>query len=1689
LGHNLAQLGTASLDTFGGLVTLASPENVPEGASPRCFDVDFIVGSAFTRPGLVSVYTYSTTINISAVQIIYGTATFTYTGTMPVVNERLLLEGFTGSLTFLNGQTIVVESPVTATTFAAAISSGDIVLTQTPGAIAVSLTGLFVGPNVPTQATVISGGGSPWVSANNILGSTGYATASTGSTTVAPVTPGSAANDDAVLPWTNPSNLLSSSTFATRSLTTGQTSTVMLANNIGYNIPANAVVTGLSISFKAQTTGSAGSGSINLQLAQNGFPIGTAVNVPISSTLAPYSFGSNAYQWGTTLTPDIVNGSAFGILLDAKQLSGSGTFSINSLLVTLYYTTSSSSEALNAQSFIFTVPLTSGISGFGVSFQAYSTGGTTVTLQLLKAGVLVGTTKTQVLTSVPTIYSLGVSNDLWGSTWLASDVNVSSFGVQIVVSGTGTTFINDVDILTYITPALENFNYIKTYIQNDGQIDTLALDAAGIMWKEDVTNNEGALSVALTGILPGSFAKSATDNNEEFIMFSNLAVGTDRPRIFNGTQFLPLSMYAPGGQLSVTPTSSSSATNLNLTSYSVTSGTATFQYTGTEPVAGTVYVLSNIIPSAPGSTTDTQINNLPFVILSAGLTPTQFEISVPSHANLVSTALVSTATATLAQNFGVASIIQSYRFVSPPPPPTNSGSGSYGPAGTAEGPNPKGPWVTLLQSAGVGNTQPGSVVTVYYANASTGGTGIPGDDNLVEQMKVGLPTYVYISGAGQYNGTWQVTSVGIGIPPGGAGQRYYFTFNFTASGHVQVNGGALAGYQYQRSLTLVNTTTGIPNLTAGGQVTITGETPVGWNATWTIVQPLNSGTYNITNTSVDGTGSNVTFTYTIATGVAPKNGEIVKVTNTLVNTGTDLNGTYVINATSGTSPTGTFTVTAPAGAAPGNQTQTDGQAVVFGTQFLIDPGAGTVNTTSNPIFGNGGTGTLNVIGTTPGGTTQIAAGTRQAVAFFITNTGYETGPNIPIIFNVASGTNSIQVSGIPIGPPNVIARGIAFTEAGQNGVPGANFYVISNPVTQTIGTTTTTLAQSTIIRDNVTQSATFSFTDAVLLNSREIDVQGDNLFDLIELGSSAWAVPYSTRMFYGLQLNKVQNFQAMSFDSYIVPNQPAGWSAPDFTGSLVTSTVTGFAYAINNTTASTIALAGLIQQTAYQDAYGTPIIAQNITYSVRVAARTPTGSSVGNLVIDLSDGSTQYGSFIVPFSSLTTTTAVFSGTLLTTPFTNSVNQGGAASIVGSVPTTLVLRIYASNLGPGAGVEMDRVEVYPTKTPYIQPQVYGSYINRPESIDASANGGIIDTSTENAQACMGGFVMHDQLFLMKTSSMYSTESNSNSEPGGWGLHEVSNKVGSIGIHAYDTGEEWAVMACRPGIFGFNGGQPQKIMQEIYQIWDAINWDAGNTIVLRNDITNKRILCAIPLPTGTNPTTGVKTTSTKWLPNSPYVPAPTSPNVMLCLNYQGLGTFEELVSQAEMHTTMFGTLAAVDMKRKWTIWQIPSPYMDFITRDNGIDAPLFICNGINSSKVYELDTNQLSDDGVAIHSLYTTYGHVNAAKAATLPIFGFHAKRYTVFQVTGHGSGEMMVRILPNTLDARYPYQIPVGINLSPTENDDFFRPINVKAQRAFLEFSTNAVGTWFWVDKSLLTGKADAWSTLNPTGGNNTGITS
>jgi hypothetical protein len=49
---------SVTLDAFLGLVTNFAPESLPMGASPLNWDCDYIAGEVFTRPGLVSMYSF-----------------------------------------------------------------------------------------------------------------------------------------------------------------------------------------------------------------------------------------------------------------------------------------------------------------------------------------------------------------------------------------------------------------------------------------------------------------------------------------------------------------------------------------------------------------------------------------------------------------------------------------------------------------------------------------------------------------------------------------------------------------------------------------------------------------------------------------------------------------------------------------------------------------------------------------------------------------------------------------------------------------------------------------------------------------------------------------------------------------------------------------------------------------------------------------------------------------------------------------------------------------------------------------------------------------------------------------------------------------------------------------------------------------------------------------------------------------------------------------------------------------------------------------------------------------------------------------------------------------------------------------------------------------------------------------------
>jgi hypothetical protein len=200
-----------------------------------------------------------------------------------------------------------------------------------------------------------------------------------------------------------------------------------------------------------------------------------------------------------------------------------------------------------------------------------------------------------------------------------------------------------------------------------------------------------------------------------------------------------------------------------------------------------------------------------------------------------------------------------------------------------------------------------------------------------------------------------------------------------------------------------------------------------------------------------------------------------------------------------------------------------------------------------------------------------------------------------------------------------------------------------------------------------------------------------------------------------------------------------------------------------------------------------------------------------------------------------------------------------------------------------------------------------------------------------------------------------------------------------------------------------------------------------------------------------------------------------------NYQGLDSGESLKSEPMMHTTMFGTLNAIDMRRKWSIWQIPSPYASFVATASG--EQFYLCNGSGNSKVYMLDESAETDDGAFIDSLYTTAGLVELSKRAQMQGVGTGRMRWNYLTAALETEGLGSITLYPNRLlgpgDSTTGYNswvLPGGFSPGSPAANDFESSLNFAATRTYIEFREND-GHGFTLSNLALQAKADVWNRL------------
>ncbi|HXJ04390.1 MAG TPA: hypothetical protein VNH65_04785 [Candidatus Acidoferrum sp.] len=659
---------------------------------------------------------------------------------------------------------------------------------------------------------------------------------------------------------------------------------------------------------------------------------------------------------------------------------------------------------------------------------------------------------------------------------------------------------------------------------------------------------------------------------------------------------------------------------------------------------------------------------------------------------------------------------------------------------------------------------------------------------------------------------------------------------------------------------------------------------------------------------------------------------------------------------------------------------------------------------------------------------SVDSGVHQVCVIFQTRQGYLTKPG-PATTWTASGGKRAVVTNIPIGPSNVVARILCFT-----GASGASFFYTASGSTLFSG--------NMILADNTTTSIAVDFSDAILLAGTNID----DLFRLAELGDCAGVAEYSERLFWWGERNKMNNWVNLGFDGGFtgptLPHYPLGWTpdvvfAPGGTDE-ESFVVWGAAYSIvgNGSTPTR----GLMTQGAVQDALGAPLIQANTDYTIRAHCAANATLSQGTLHIQLLSQS----------AGINTTGLQLTAAQLTTNYVEYSAQLTAP--LAAIPSDLVLRIYADGT-PNVGGQfyVDSIEIFPTSTPVNASLVRASRAEDPESYDGI--NGILSVAENNGQAIRAAFKLRERLYFVKEHSLHVTQDDGTNEPSLWSIAEVSRRLGTPSVRGVGIGEDWVVIAHRTGLYIFSGGEPIKISQEIQPTWNQINWQYGHTLWVTVDTKERRILLGAPLGSAT------------------------TPNTILMLDYHDLDDADEIASRPPVNVTITGRKAATDKARKWSLWTIAANSCALIERADGTALVAIgggspgVGGGGATGKVYQLSDTQLSDDGAAIPSYYTTHFFPERAVEQSLNL-GAHRKLFSYLTLFVEGAGNLSLTSFTDSTNASQAQQ---PLPLSSPSLKDLELPINILGERVAFQVSTNQPGAWFKLQKFTPSLRVDPWS--------------
>jgi hypothetical protein len=634
---------------------------------------------------------------------------------------------------------------------------------------------------------------------------------------------------------------------------------------------------------------------------------------------------------------------------------------------------------------------------------------------------------------------------------------------------------------------------------------------------------------------------------------------------------------------------------------------------------------------------------------------------------------------------------------------------------------------------------------------------------------------------------------------------------------------------------------------------------------------------------------------------------------------------------------------------------------------------------------------------------QMAPGLHQCRVSWIYADQTFSAPSPPITF-VANGGQYPSISQIPISQsPNVIGRLLQFTGAG-----GAFFYDIPEPAM----VNGILVATSTAINDNTTSNIVLDFSDNTLYSASGDSIPGNNLSAQVVVGPCSRMFTYASRLIAGGERNKVNNLQNMGFEGGIlsgITTAPLGWTVISGAGTF------GHGQLVQNRLGSAWQVTldvqplgppraqGILQQTAYVDGYGAPILLPSTLYSVRVWANCDPGISTPSVNISMVSVSTGFGQdLVIPITS-TPNGAYYTGTFLSpTP--------------SPIPQDMLIHVAAAGISSSAGtVTIDDVELIYTAKPYLNFDRV-SYADNFTAFDGLT--GILGPQDDDSPIMNYG-VIRQTLYMVTGTGLHETQDNGQTEPAEWGVGQLADNCGAFSPSAVarnaqgigSAGKNWMIWSGPDGAQVFFGQYPIKISQEVQRLWDEIPNGHQSECWVKNDEANKRCYFGIPISLS-----------------------------VIVLDYRNLDG-EAIAYSPPVHISFTGKMIASDLTRKWTTWTIPAycGELMYVHNSNQPQMSFGCSNGVS----YTLNPDQFHDDDFGvIPASYTTYFFVSHEAESALQL-GSHRHVYTMASALIEGQGTWTVTpymaslFNPQNVSQKWPlsnpqkFDVDFGINVETT----------------------------------------------------------